>query len=442
MFETLSEKLNGVFRGLGSKGRLTEKDVDAALREVRMALLEADVNFRVSRNFVGKIRERSLGDDVLKSLTPGQQVVKVTNEELTAVLGGGIKRLEPAPKPPSVILMVGLNGSGKTTTAGKLARRLKRDSQNPMMVAADLRRPAAIEQLQTLGRQIDVPVHREDGRDTPKAAAAGVKRAAETGASWAIVDTAGRFQVDDDLMSELEAVRDAVEPVETLLVVDAMTGQDAVAVAQEFHDRIGLTGLVLTKLDGDARGGAAISIVAVTGVPIKFIGTGERLDALEEFHPDRLASRILGMGDMLTLIEKAQSSFDEDEAVELEKKIRQATFDLNDFMAQLQQVKSMGSLSQIMEMIPGMSAMRGRIPDSDFDDNQIARVEAIVYSMTPGERSNPSIIGGSRRRRIARGSGTTPRDVNQLLNQFKQTQRLMKQMSTGKGMKDIARMFR
>ena len=442
MFETLSEKLNGVFRGLGNKGRLTEKDVDAALREVRMALLEADVNFRVSRNFVGKIRERSLGDDVLKSLTPGQQVVKVTNEELTAVLGGGIKRLEPAPKPPSVILMVGLNGSGKTTTAGKLARRLKRDSQNPMMVAADLRRPAAIEQLQTLGRQIDVPVHREDGRDTPKAAAAGVKRAAETGASWAIVDTAGRFQVDDDLMSELEAVRDAVEPVETLLVVDAMTGQDAVAVAQEFHDRIGLTGLVLTKLDGDARGGAAISIVAVTGVPIKFIGTGERLDALEEFHPDRLASRILGMGDMLTLIEKAQSSFDEDEAVELEKKIRQATFDLNDFMAQLQQVKSMGSLSQIVEMIPGMSAMRGRIPDSDFDDNQIARVEAIVYSMTPGERSNPSIIGGSRRRRIARGSGTTPRDVNQLLNQFKQTQRLMKQMSSGKGMKDIARMFR
>ena len=442
MFETLSEKLNGVFRGLGSKGRLTEKDVDAALREVRMALLEADVNFRVARNFVGKIRERALGDDVLKSLTPGQQVVKVTNEELTAVLGGGIKRLEPAPKPPSVVLMVGLNGSGKTTTTAKLARRLKRDSQNPLMVAADLRRPAAIEQLQILGRQIDVPVHREDGRDTPKAAAAGVRRAREVGASWAIVDTAGRFQIDDDLMSELEAVRDAVEPVETLLVVDAMTGQDAVAVAQEFHGRIGLTGLVLTKLDGDARGGAAISIVAVTGVPIKFIGTGERLDALEEFHPDRLASRILGMGDMLTLIEKAQASFDEDEAVKLEKKIRQASFDLNDFLAQLQQVKSMGSLSQIVDMIPGMSAMRGRIPDADLDDGQIARVEAIVYSMTPGERSNPSIIGGSRRRRIARGSGTTPRDVNQLLNQFKQTQRLMKQMSSGKGMVDIARMFR
>ena len=442
MFETLSEKLNGVFRGLGSKGRLTEKDVDAALREVRMALLEADVNFRVARNFVGKLRERSLGEDVLRSLTPGQQVVKITNEELTAVLGGGIKRLEPAPKPPSVILMVGLNGSGKTTTTGKLARRLKRDSQNPVMVAADLRRPAAIEQLQALGRQIDVPVHREDGRDTPKAAAAGVRHAAEMGASWAIVDTSGRFQIDDDLMSELEAVRDAVEPTETLLVVDAMTGQDAVAVAQEFHDRIGLTGLVLTKLDGDARGGAAISIVAVTGVPIKFIGTGERLDALEEFHPDRLASRILGMGDMLTLIEKAQSSFDQDESVKLEKKIRQATFDLNDFLAQLQQVKSMGSLSQIVDMIPGMSAMRGRIPDADLDDRQIARVEAIVYSMTPGERSNPSIIGGSRRRRIARGSGTTPRDVNQLLNQFKQTQRLMKQMSSGKGMVDIARMFR
>ncbi len=442
MFETLSEKLNGVFRGLGNRGRLTEKDVDAALREVRMALLEADVNFRVARNFVGKLRERSLGEDVLRSLTPGQQVVKITNEELTAVLGGGIKRLEPASKPPSVILMVGLNGSGKTTTTAKLARRLKRDSQNPLMVAADLRRPAAIEQLQILGRQIDVPVHREDGRDTLKAAAAGVRRAREVGASWAIVDTAGRFQIDDDLMSELEAVRDAVEPVETLLVVDAMTGQDAVAVAQEFHGRIGLTGLVLTKLDGDARGGAAISIVAVTGVPIKFIGTGERLDALEEFHPDRLASRILGMGDMLTLIEKAQASFDEDEAVKLEKKIRQASFDLNDFLAQLQQVKSMGSLSQIVDMIPGMSAMRGRIPDADLDDGQIARVEAIVYSMTPGERSNPSIIGGSRRRRIARGSGTIPRDVNQLLNQFKQTQRLMKQMSSGKGMVDIARMFR
>ena len=442
MFETLSEKLNGVFRGLGSRGRLTEKDVDAALREVRMALLEADVNFRVARNFVGKIRERSLGEDVLRSLTPGQQVVKITNEELTAVLGGGIKRLEPAPKPPSVVLMVGLNGAGKTTTTGKLARRLKRDSQSLLMVAADLRRPAAIEQLQILGRQIDVPVHREDGRDAPKAAATGVRKAAEMGASWALVDTSGRFQIDDDLMSELEAVRDAVQPVETLLVVDAMTGQDAVAVAQEFHDRIGLTGLVLSKLDGDARGGAAISIVAVTGVPIKFIGTGERLDALEEFHPDRLASRILGMGDMLTLIEKAQSSFDQDEAVKLEKKIRQATFDLNDFMAQLQQVKSMGSLSQIVEMIPGMSAMKGRMPDADLDDGQIAKVEAIVYSMTPGERSNPSIIGGSRRRRIARGSGTTPRDVNQLLNQFKQTQRLMKQMSTGKGMKDIARMFR
>ena len=251
MFETLSERLNGVFRGLGNKGRLTEKDVDAALREIRMALLEADVNFRVARNFVGKIRERSLGEDVLRSLTPGQQVVKITNEELTAVLGGGIKRLEPAPKPPSVVLMVGLNGSGKTTMTGKLARRLKRDSQSPLMVAADLQRPAAIQQLQTLGKQIDVPVHHEDGRDTPKVAAAGVRRAAEMGASWALVDTAGRFQVDDDLMSELEAVRDAVEPTETLLVVDAMTGQDAVAVAQEFHDRIGLTGLVLTKLDGE-----------------------------------------------------------------------------------------------------------------------------------------------------------------------------------------------
>ncbi len=443
MFETLSEKLNGVFRGLGDKGRLTEKDVDAALREIRMALLEADVNFRVARAFVGKIRERALAEDVLKSLTPGQQVIKVTNEELTEILGGGIKRLEPAQRSPSVVLMAGLNGSGKTTTTAKLANRMKQAAQLPLMVAADLQRPAAIDQLEILGKQVAVQVHRGgDGDDAVKVAVNGVERAAQLGASWAIVDTAGRFQIDDDLMSELEAVKKATSPVETLLVVDAMTGQDAVHVAEEFHRRIGLTGLILTKMDGDARGGAALSIVSVTGVPIKFIGTGERVDALEEFHPDRLASRILGMGDVLTLIEKAETTFDENEALNLEKKIRQATFDLDDFLGQLQQLKNMGSLSQLVEMIPGMSAIRGRMPDADLDDRQLAKVEAIIYSMTPGERRNPGIIGGSRRRRIAKGSGTTPRDVNQLLNQFRHTQKLMKQMSSGKGMRNIAQMFR
>ena len=443
MFETLSDKLQAVFSRLGNKGRLTEKDVDDALREVRLALLEADVNFRVARDFVARVREQALSEEVLKSLSPGQQVVKITNDELTSILGGGVSGLTTAAQPPSVILMIGLNGSGKTTSSAKLARYLKGSGQLPVLVAADLRRPAAIEQLETLGRQVDVEVHKGDvSKPAAEVALEGVKRAAELEAMWAIVDTGGRFQIDDELMSELEEVKSAVSPTETLLVVDAMTGQDAVNAAGEFHDRIGLTGLVLTKLDGDARGGAALSVVSVTGVPIKFLGTGERVDALEQFHPDRLASRILSMGDMLTLIEKAQNTVDEDQAAELEKKIRQATFDLEDFLGQLQQLKQMGPISQILEMVPGMSSIAGRIPEGELGEDQIKKVEAVIRSMTPEERRRPEIIGGSRRRRIAKGSGTTPQDINRLLNQFRQMQKLMRQMASGKGLQNLTRMMR
>ena len=438
MFEALTEKLGATFGRLSNKGRLTEKDVDEALREVRMALLEADVNFRVARQLTSRIRDRALGEDVLRSLSPGQQVVKITNEELTEVLGGGAQQIAPASSPPSVMLMVGLNGAGKTTASAKIARHLKAAGQSPLLVAADLRRPAAVQQLQTLGTQTGVEVYSDDpSKETVQVARDGIERGSAVGASWVIVDTAGRFQVDDDLMAELEDVRQAVSPAETLLVVDAMTGQEAVNVAEAFHSRIGLTGLVLTKLDGDARGGAALSVVSVTGVPIKFIGTGERVDALEEFHPDRLASRILGMGDVLTLIEKAQTTIDEDQAVELERKMRQATFDLEDFLAQIQQLKSMGPLSQIMEMVPGMSSIAGRMSAEGLEDDQVRRIEAVIRSMTPEERRRPEIIGGSRRRRIARGSGTKPQDVNQLLNQFSRMQKMMRQLASGKRPPDL-----
>ena len=443
MFEALTEKLGATFGRLGDKGRLTEKDVDEALREVRMALLEADVNFRVARQLTSRIRDRALGEDVLKSLSPGQQVVKITNDELTEVLGGGAKQIVPASSPPSVMLMVGLNGAGKTTASAKIARHLKAAGQTPLLVAADLRRPAAVQQLRTLGDQVDVEVYAGDpSGETARVARDGVERGSAAGASWVVVDTAGRFQVDDDLMAELDDVRQAVSPAETLLVVDAMTGQEAVNVAEAFHSRIGLTGLVLTKLDGDARGGAALSVVSVTGVPIKFIGTGERVDALEEFHPDRLASRILGMGDVLTLIEKAQTTIDEDRAAELERKMRQATFDLDDFLAQLQQLKSMGPLSQIMEMVPGMSSVAGRMSAEGLEDDRVRKVEAVIRSMTPEERRRPEIIGGSRRRRIARGSGTRPQDVNQLLNQFRQMQKMMRQLTSGKRPPDLRSLLR
>ena len=443
MFDALTDKLNGVFARLGNKGRLTEADVDEALREVRMALLEADVNFRVARDFVARIRERAVGEDVLKSISPGQQVIKITNDALVEILGGGVHRLESDTKQPSVILMVGLNGAGKTTASAKLAKHLKQSGQASVLVASDLQRPAAIQQLDTLGKQVDVAVYKDtSSRDTVKVARDGVKRASELNAAWAIVDTAGRFQIDDELMKELEEVKKAVSPIETLLVVDAMTGQDAVQAAQEFHERIGLTGLILSKMDGDARGGAALSITSVTGVPIKFMGTGEGIDALEQFYPDRLASRILGMGDMLTFIEKAQTTFDQTQAVELEKKIRQSTFDLEDFLGQLQQLKKMGPISQVLEMLPGFSAMKGKLPTDQLDDSHLQRTEAIIYSMTPDERRKPEMIGGSRRKRIARGSGTTPQDVNQLLNQFRQAQKMMRQlMGGGKSSKKMRRLM-
>ncbi len=442
MFENLTDKLTGIFNRLSSKGRLTEKDIDEALAQVRRSLLEADVNFRVARDFVAKVKERSLGADVLESLSPGQQVVKIVHEELTEILSGGDHRLTPSSQLPSVLMLVGLQGSGKTTTAAKLALQLRRQGHSSILIAADLRRPAAISQLQTLGRQLDVPVYSEEPQSSnvPQVVKNGVERARQQGLTWAIIDTGGRLHIDDELMEELEDTKAVAQPHETLLVVDAMTGQDAVNAAQEFNDRVGLTGLVMTKMDGDARGGAALSVTRVTGVPIKFMGVGERSDGLEQYHPDRLASRILAMGDVLTLIEKAQEAVDEKQAKELERKFRQATFDLEDFLDQIQSVKKMGSLSQIMDMIPGMNNMSRKMP-TDFDDNQIRRVEAIIRSMTPEERKRPDILNGSRRRRIARGSGTTPQDINRLMNQFKQTQKLMRQFSRTRNPKSLMRMF-
>ncbi len=441
MFEALTEKLNDVFKNLTGKGRLSEKDVDEGLRQVRLALLEADVNFRVARDLVGKIRERSVGSDVLESLTPGQQVIKIVNEELTAILTGGDHDLAQPSKQPGIVLLVGLQGSGKTTTAAKLAAKLGEGGKKVLLVAGDLRRPAAIDQLVVLGQQMGVPVYREDTSSTPvKVAKAGVAEAQRTGAAWVIVDTGGRLHIDDDLMDELEQVRDAIQPHETLLVVDAMTGQDAVRAAEAFHERVNLSGLVLTKLDGDSRGGAALSITQVTGIPIKLIGVGERTDALEQFHPDRLASRILGMGDVLSLIEKAQQVVDEKQAKEMERKLRTASFDLEDFLAQFQSLKKMG-FAQVLDMVPGLSQLRNKAPDQ-FDEKKITRFEAIIRSMTPQERHTPEIIDGRRRRRISQGSGTTPQDVNQLLNQFRQANKLMKQMSHARSPKDLEKLFR
>ncbi len=442
MFENLTDKLTGIFNRLSSKGRLTEKDIDEALGQVRRSLLEADVNFRVARDFVARVKERSMGADVLESLTPGQQVVKIVHEELTEILSGGDHRLTPSSQLPSALMLVGLQGSGKTTTAAKLALQLRRQGHTATLIAADLRRPAAISQLQSLGKQLEVDVYSEEpgNSSVPQVVRNGIERARQQGHTWAIIDTGGRLHIDDELMAELEEVRAVAQPHESLLVVDAMTGQDAVNAAQEFHQRINLTGLVMTKMDGDARGGAALSVTRVTGVPIKFMGTGERPDALEAYHPDRLASRILAMGDVLTLIERAQEAVDEKQAKEMERKFRQATFDLDDFLQQIQSVKKMGSLSQIMEMIPGMSGMNRRAP-ADFDDDQIKRVEAIIRSMTSEERRRPEILNGSRRRRIARGSGTTPADINRLMNQFKQTQKLMRQFSRTRDPKSLMRMF-
>ena len=444
MLENLTEKLTGILNKLTSKGRLTDKDIDEALGMVRRSLLEADVNFRVARDFVAAVKARALGSDVLESLTPGQQVVKIVHEELTSLLTGGEHRLVPSSQPTNAIMLVGLQGSGKTPPAAKLALSLRRQDRKALLIAADLRRPAAIQQLETLGRQLDIPVYSEDPASSSvvQVAKNGMKRAEELGVHWAIVDTGGRLQIDNELMKELEEVKAAISPQEILLVVDAMTGQDAVNAAEGFHEKVSLTGLIMTKMDGDARGGAALSVTRVTGVPIKYMGVGERPDALELFYPDRMASRILDMGDVLTLIEKAQESVDENQAKEMERKFREASFDLEDFLTQIQAVKKMGSLSQIMEMIPGMGQMSSKLKAGALDDGQIERVEAIIRSMTREERQKPEIINGSRRRRISRGSGTTPQDINQLLNQFRQTQKMMRQLSRSRNPKNLMSLFR
>ena len=442
MFEFLTDKLAKVFRGLSSKGRLEEKDIDDALRQVRLALLEADVNFRVVKDFNARVRERSLGAEVLESLNPGQQIIKIVNDELIAILGGGQSRLTPSAQPPSVAMLVGLQGCGKTTTAAKLALHLKRSGQRPLLVAADNRRPAAIEQLSTLGKQIDIPVYSETPEATSKDICAhALRKVKELAATWVIVDTAGRFHIDETLMEELAQLKREIKPCEVILVVDAMIGQDALQLATEFHSKLNLTGLVLTKMDGDARGGAALSIRWVSGVPIKFIGVGEKVDAFESFYPDRLASRILGMGDMLTLVEKAEGMFDEERAKELTKKARTASFDLYDFLVQMGEVRKMGPLAQLVEMLPGSSKLAGRLPEGT-EDKRLKRIESIILSMTPEERHNPGIIDGSRRSRIARGSGVKPQDINQLLNQFRQMQKLMKMGIGGKLPRNLMGMFK
>ena len=433
MFESLSERLQGVFSRLRNKGVMTEKDVDEALREVRVALLEADVNFKVAKEFLARVRERALGAQVLQGLNPAQQVIKIVNEELIAMLGGGQSRLELSGS-PAVIMLVGLQGSGKTTMAAKLALHLRKEGRRPLLVAADVRRPAAIQQLITLGRQVDVPVHSEDPRIAPPAICRNaVKQAKDAAQDVVILDTAGRLAIDQQMMDELRQVKDKASPHEILLVADAMTGQDAVRVAEEFHRQIGLTGLILTKVDGDARGGAALSIRAVTGVPIKYMGVGEKVDAIEPFYPDRLASRILGMGDMLTLIEKAQAAFDQKQAAVMEEKLRSARFDLEDFLEQMQQLRKMGPLQQVMEMIPGLGNV-AKMPEMNeaATEKQLKRLEAMIRSMTPEERQNPNIIEGRRKRRIAAGSGTTVQEVNALLNQFRQMQRMMKMAAGGR----------
>lgn len=429
-FEGLAEKLQNVFKNLRGKGKLTAADVDQAMREVRMALLEADVNFKVVKEFINKVKERAVGTEVLESLTPGQQVIKIVNEEMTQLMGGTTSKINIASKPPTVIMMVGLQGSGKTTTCGKLARLLKKQQgRKPLLVACDIYRPAAIKQLQVLGEQTEIPVFSMGDKQDPVDIAKAARAYAESqGCDLVIIDTAGRLHIDDILMTELEDVKTGCKPHEILLVVDAMTGQDAVNVAKMFDERLGLDGVILTKLDGDTRGGAALSVKAVTGKPIKFAGMGEKLDALEPFHPDRMASRILGMGDVLTLIEKAQANVDAQKAAEFEKKLRKNEFTLEDFLDQLQQMKNMGPIGQLMDMIPGMGKVKG-LKGLELSDKDVKRTEAIVLSMTKEERRKPEIMNGSRRKRVASGSGTSVQEVNKLLKQFEQSQKMMKQLS-------------
>jgi signal recognition particle subunit SRP54 len=431
VFESLSDRLNAVFTKLRSRGRVTEDDLKVALREVRIALLEADVSLKVVRQFVTAVQEKALGADVLRGLNPAQQVIKIVHDELVEVLGGGAARINTATHPPNVILLVGLQGSGKTTLAAKLALMLRKQGQRPLIVAADPYRPAAVTQIQTLGRQLDIPVFHEPNRKPLDLAEEAVRYADRMGFNYVIVDTAGRTVIDEAMMREVAEIRRRLDPPEVLLVADAMTGQDAVKVAEQFQQQVGITGVVLTKMDGDARGGAALSLRAVTGVPIKFVGISEKPDGIEQFHPERIATRILGMGDVMTLIERAQQQTSEEEATRLAGKFKKGTFDLDDFLDQLQKVRQMGPLEQLVGMIPGMSqAMKGQ--NVQVEEKQFKRVEAIIQSMTPYERRNPEVIGTSRRRRIARGSGTSTAEVNKLLNQFREMQKMMKMVSRGK----------
>jgi signal recognition particle subunit SRP54 len=431
MFQNLSDRLQAVITRLTGRGKLNEADVDAAMREVRMALLEADVNFQVVKEFVAKVRERAVGEDVLGSLTPGQTVVKIVRDELATLMGGGESKLVFSGRIPNVIMLVGLQGSGKTTAAAKLANLLRKQGRHPELVACDVYRPAAIEQLEMLGGELGVPVYRGEGTDVVAIAKAGVRDARENLRDVVIVDTAGRLHVDEEMMTEAAAIRDAVRPDQVLMVIDAMTGQDAVNVAKAFAERVDFDGVVISKLDGDARGGAALSVKAVTGKPVKFASVGEKLDSLEVFHPDRMADRILGMGDVLTLIEKAQEQVEEKETAELEKRVHEGQFTLDDFLEQLRQLKKMGSLDSILGMIPGIN--RAQMKDAKIDEKVLDRTGAIIQSMTAAERAKPQIINGQHRERIAKGAGATVFDVNQLLKQFNEMRKMMKQLTAGGG---------
>ena len=440
MFESLTDKLNSVFKKVTGRGRLSEKNIQDALKEVRLALLEADVNYKVVKRLVEDIRERAVGQEVLESLTPGQQIIKIVNEELTRLMGEFNEGIQFVGKTPHALMLVGLQGSGKTTTAAKLARNLHRKGRHPYLVPADIYRPAAVDQLKKLGEQINVPVHPTDLERKPEdTCLEALAMAAKASSDVLIIDTAGRLHIDGELMSELARIKEKINPAEILLVADAMTGQDAVNVAKKFNETLDITGIILTKMEGDARGGAALSIKAVTGKPIKFIGVGEKIDALEPFHPDRMASQILGMGDVLSLIEKAQEKIDEDEAINLEKKLRRNEFDLEDFQSQLKQIKKLGSLEQILGMLPGMGQLK-KMKGFNPDERELVKVEAIINSMTKEERRRYKILNASRRRRIAKGSGTTVQDVNRLLKNFAQTKKMMEQF-TKKGLMKMPSFF-
>ncbi|MBE6573681.1 MAG: signal recognition particle protein [Ruminococcaceae bacterium] len=431
MFGNLGDKLSEAFKKFKSKGKLTEADVREGMREIKLALLEADVNFKVVKDFVKKVTERAVGSDVLESLVPGQMVIKIVNEELTALMGGTQAKLTISSAPPTIVMMVGLQGSGKTTHSAKLAGMYKKQGKKPLLVACDVYRPAAIQQLKVVGEQLGIPVFEMgDKADPVKISKAAIEYAKKNGNDMVFIDTAGRLHIDETMMQELKNIKDAVDPTEILLVIDAMLGQDAVNVAESFNNLLDVTGVILTKLDGDTRGGAALSVRHVTGKPIKFIGTGEKLDMIEPFHPDRMASRILGMGDVLSLIEKAEQAFDEKKAEELERKMRENTFTLEDYLDQFKQIRKMGSMEQILSMMPGVKP--GALKDMQIDEKALSRVEAIILSMTPKERHNPDILNFQRKRRIAAGSGNTVEDVNKLLKQFEQTRKMMKQLSSGR----------